>query len=105
MKALLLPPLFILLVSCGGGIAPGGGDDLQSERERKVIALLEKFDRFDDNGNGQLTRSEIVNGIRFEGITDVNHAEIDELFATYDTNRNGSISLHEANAALAAVRR
>ena len=107
MKSLLLLPLTILLVSCGGGVAPGGdeGDNLQTEQERKVIALLEKFDRFDMDGNGQLTRSEIVEGIKFEGVSGVNPAEIDELFAKYDTNRNGAISLHEANAALAAVRR
>jgi Ca2+-binding EF-hand superfamily protein len=70
-----------------------------------VIALLEKFDRFDDNGNGRLTRTEIVTGIRFEGISGVDNAEIDRLFSSYDSNRDGSISLPEANAALAAVRR
>jgi Ca2+-binding EF-hand superfamily protein len=109
MKSLLLLPLAALLVSCGGGVAPGpgaaAGDNLQTDQERKVIALLEKFDRFDDNGNGQLTRSEIVNGIKFEGISGVDNAEIDRLFGTYDSNRNGSISLPEANAALAVVRR
>ena len=109
MKSLLLFPLAALLVSCGGGVAPGPaaqpGDNLQSDQERKVIALLEKFDRFDDNGNGQLTRAEIVNGIRFEGIHGVDNAEIDRLFATYDTDRNASLSLPEANAALSAVRR
>ena len=99
MKSLaFLLPLAALLVSCGAGVSPGpvggDGDNLQSDQERKVIALLEKFDRFDDNGNGQLTRSEIVN-----------NAEIDRLFASYDSNRNGSLSLPEANAALAAVRR
>lgn len=108
MKSLLLLPT-ALLVSCGTptgtGVGMESGDNLQSEKERKVIALLEKFDRFDENGNGQLTRAEIVNGIRFEGISGVDNTEIDRLFATYDTDRNGSISLHEANAALSAVRR
>ena len=109
MKHLVLLPLSFILVSCGGGVAPGPGPepggDLQSDRERKAVALLEKFDRYDDNGNGELTRTEIVNGIRFEAIASVDHAEIDRLFATYDTDRNGAISLHEANAALSAVRR
>jgi Ca2+-binding EF-hand superfamily protein len=105
MKAILLLPLAALLVSCGGVPTPAEHDNLQSEQERKVIALLEKFDRFDDNGNGQLTRTEIVNGIRFEGISGVDNAEIDRLFSSYDSNRNRSISLPEANAALAAVRR
>ena len=109
MKPLLLLPLAALLVSCGGGVAPGpgagAGDNLQTDRERKVIALLEKFDRFDHNGNGQLTRSEIIEGIKFEGITGVDTAEISELFGNYDSNRNGSISLPEANSALAVVRR
>jgi Ca2+-binding EF-hand superfamily protein len=109
MKHLGLLPLAALLVSCGGGVTPGPGpqpgDNLQSEQERKAVALLEKFDRFDDNGNGELTRPEIVNGIRFEGIHGVDHAEIDRLFSTCDSNRNGAISLPEANAALSAMRR
>ena len=109
MKHLIIFPLALLFVSCGGPMASGpgaqAGDDLQTDQERKVIALLEKFDRFDDNGNGQLTRAEIVSGIKFEGVHGVDTAEINELFGNYDSNRNGSISLPEANAALSAVRR
>lgn len=110
MKSLLLLPLAAFLLSCATNTSssPGtgdeSGDNLQTDQERKVIALLEKFDRFDDDGNGQLTRAEIVNGIKFEGISGVDNAEIDRLFATYDTDRSGTISLHEANAALSAVR-
>jgi Ca2+-binding EF-hand superfamily protein len=57
-----------------------------------MIGLLEKFDRWDDNGDGELDRTELAAGLvgtehRPEGVIEF-----------YDTNRNGRVSLREAQA-------
>lgn len=67
----------------------------QTPVERKMIGLLEKFDRWDDNGDGELDRAELAAGLagtehRPEGV-----------IAFYDTNRNGKVSLREAQAGYA----
>ena len=61
--------------------------------ERKMIGLLQKFDRWDDDGNGQLDREELA-----EGLVGSGHSA-DAVMEFYDTNRNGLISLKEAQAA------
>ena len=106
MKSILILPL-ALLTSCASPSDPGAGPqaprgDTQSDAKRKMIGLQEKFDRFDYDGNAELTRSEILNGIRDEGIPGITSAEIDQLFASYDRDRNGAISIPEVNAAEAA---
>ena len=35
--------------------------------ERKMIGLLQKFDRWDDDGNGQLDRYELAEGLAARG--------------------------------------
>jgi hypothetical protein len=61
--------------------------------ERKMIGLLQKFDRWDDDGNGQLDRKELA-----EGLAGTGHSP-DAVMEFYDTNRNGLISLKEAQSA------
>ena len=101
--------VLLVLVSCSSppsgppsSAAPptGSPDSPQSleDVERQMIALLEKFDRLDYNGDGFLTRKEILDGIRNEGVEELAPHELDRAFAFYDTNRDGRISLHEANA-------
>jgi Ca2+-binding EF-hand superfamily protein len=64
-----------------------------------MIGLMEKFDRWDYDGDGHLNATEIQNGI--DGLkgkpqqVSYNSAEVLDF---YDTNRDGKISLREAQA-------
>ena len=55
-----------------------------------MIGLLEKFDRWDENGDGYLTEAELV---RTEELTGHPPAKV---IAFYDTDGDGRISLKEA---------
>jgi hypothetical protein len=62
-----------------------------------MLGLLEKFDRWDDNGDGELTAKEIDAGIaRFKGTSMKVNYTGKEVVTFYDTDRNGSVSLREA---------
>ena len=63
---------------------------------RKMMALLEKFDRFDYNGNGLLTRKEIEQGIKETEVQGVDPKELDAAMKHYDVTKDGSISRWEA---------
>lgn len=66
---------------------------------RKMFGLVEKFDRFDDNGDGQLTRRELEDGVETVGTVTLTKEQFDRVMVVYDTNKNGRISLHEAKVA------
>ncbi len=74
----------------------------QSElaQNRKIMALQEKFDRFDYNGDGGLTLAEIRQGVEESGVTGVTDEELVRLFEHYDVNKDGSISEWEAQHAI-----
>ena len=59
--------------------------------ERKMIGLLQKFDRWDDNGNGYLDRKELAEGLAGSG-----HSP-DAVMEFYDTNRDGSVGALEVS--------
>lgn len=80
----------LTLVACAPAIGPVVPE---TPVERKMIGLLQKFDRWDDNGDGQLDRKELAEGLAGSG-----HSP-DGVMEFYDTNRNGLISLREAQAA------
>lgn len=61
------------------------------------MGLLEKFDRWDYNGNGQLSASE------FKEAESISGFPADEIIEFYDTSGNGQISLVEAQAGLPKV--
>jgi hypothetical protein len=89
---LIFIPLTALLLNCTsapGPVVPA------SATERQMIGLLEKFDRWDFDGNGQLTASELVEAEKLSGHTP------EKIIAFYDSNRNGSISLREAQTGYA----
>ena len=69
---------------------------------RKMTGLEQKFDLFDLNGDGFLTRRELSEGLHSIGTPGVTEAKIDKIFAYYDTNKDGRISLHEAQRGNAA---
>lgn len=58
-----------------------------------MIGVLQKFDRWDDDGNGQLDRMELADGLAGSG-----HSP-DAVMEFYDSNRDGLISLKEAQKA------
>lgn len=60
-----------------------------------MIGLLEKFDRWDDNGDGELDRHELAIGLEGSG------HDPEHVIDFYDTNGNRRISLREAQAGYA----
>ena len=55
-----------------------------------MIGLLEKFDRYDTDGNGALDAKELLAAQKSTG-----HPPA-EIIEFYDTDKNGTISLREA---------
>lgn len=86
----------LLVVSCGtpNNIVP------ENHRERRMFAFLEKFDRFDYNGDGALTKKEVRQGLRETHVTGVTQKDIDDGFAEFDTNKDGKVSFAEAQGGL-----
>lgn len=70
--------------------------DQRSDQHRKMFGMLEKFDRFDDNGDGYLTRGELDAGIKAKGMVHLTPEELDKVMKAYDTSGDRRISLHEA---------
>lgn len=93
VKPLAFLPLF--LVACAYH-----DPNSEAAKGRKMMALLEKFDRFDYNGNGLLTKQEIAQGVKETGVTGVDVTKLDEVMKFYDVNKDGSISRWEAEHAL-----
>lgn len=93
---LLLAALPLLLVSCGtpDNVVP------ENAQERRLFGLLEKFDRFDYNGDGSLTKKEVRLGVKETGVKGVTEANIDHAFERCDENKNGKISFGEAQATM-----
>jgi hypothetical protein len=90
MKFLSLP-FFAVCVSCSsapGPITPA------TPVERQMIGLLEKFDRWDLNGDGYLTKPELGKTEQLTG-----HSP-DKVIAFYDTDGDGRISLKEGQKGL-----
>lgn len=89
----LLPPL---VASCANSPDPHS----EAAHGRKLMALQEKFDRFDYNADGKLSRAEIEQGIKESGITGVGPNELDHLMEHYDVNKDGAISRWESQRAI-----
>jgi len=63
-----------------------------------MFGLIEKFDRWDNNGNGQLDATEVKEA---EELSDYTAAEIIDF---YDTGGNGRISLREAQDGMSRLK-
>ncbi len=67
--------------------------------QRQMVGLLEKFDRWDYNGDGYLSKKEISQGIAsLKGKPQQVNYTAAEVMEFYDTNKDGKISLSEAQA-------
>jgi len=88
--------LAIASVGCSSGPGPVVP---KTRTERQMIGLLEKFDRWDDNGDGELTEAELNHGIYQMKNTSrkVNYTG-KAIIAFYDTNKDGRVTLREAQA-------
>ncbi len=62
--------------------------------KRQMVGLLEKFDRWDYNGDGQLNLSELKEAETLSGLPAA------DILAFYDTGKNGRISFAEADAGM-----
>jgi Ca2+-binding EF-hand superfamily protein len=93
MKKLL--PLALLLSACAYE-----NPHSEAAQGRKMMALLEKFDRWDYNADGKLTRAEILQGIKESDVEGVDEAEVDRAIKFYDVNHDGAVSRWEAEHAL-----
>ncbi|MEX1114735.1 MAG: hypothetical protein WEB53_05765 [Akkermansiaceae bacterium] len=81
---LLLVPA---IVSCARGPGPVVPE---SRMERQMLGLLEKFDRWDLNGDGYLNVTELEPSRKITGNSPT------RILDFYDTNKDGQISLREA---------
>lgn len=90
----------VVLAILSGACATHDDPHSEAAHGRKVMALLEKFDRFDYNADGHLTRAEIEQGVDESDVPGVNATEIDHAMEFYDVTGDGRISRWEANRAV-----
>ena len=55
---------------------------------------------WDDDGDGQIDRSEFLRHLHSLGLTDVTRAESDKLFSSLDEDGSGELDMHELRHAL-----
>lgn len=91
MRKLSFLALSAFIVSCSRG--PGPVTPV-TKTERQMIGLLQKFDRWDENGDGKLTAKELRRAKKITG-----HSP-KEIIAFYDENGDKEISLKEAQQGL-----
>jgi Ca2+-binding EF-hand superfamily protein len=80
-------PILLALSSCNSGPGP---ITPQTRVERQMVGLLEKFDRWDEDGNGKLTASELKEAEKRSG------QPAAKIIDFYDTNGDRAITLREA---------
>ena len=91
MKALLVLLPFAL-ISCA--------ENPQDPKviDRKMVGLQQKFDLLDTNGDGYLTKSEIIAGFDAIGVVNQSPETADKIIKFYDFNKDGKISLRETQS-------
>lgn len=87
MKYLATLPI-ILLAACAPQPSPV---------KRQMVGLLEKFDRWDYDGDGQLALSELEEAEELSGLPAA------EILVFYDTSKNRRISYVEAEAGMSRL--
>ncbi|GAA5128720.1 EF-hand domain-containing protein [Luteolibacter yonseiensis] len=94
MTKFLSVPLLFAFVSCSSGPGPVTPT---TRVERQMIGLLQKFDRWDESGDGFLVASELKQAEKLSG-----HPP-EKIIGFYDTNHDGKISLREAQKGYSRV--
>ena len=90
-----LSPCVMIVAACSS-VDPHS----EAAHGRKVMALQEKFDRFDYNADGKISPAEFEVGIRESGVTGVGEDELDTMMKHYDVNDDGAISRWESQRAI-----
>jgi hypothetical protein len=93
MKNLFPALLAIAIVSCSSS-SPTDPEVVG----RKMIGLQQKFDLIDTDGDGYLTRSEIIAGFDQIGVVDQSPETVDAIIDFYDFNKDGMLSLRETQS-------
>ncbi|MGB1128784.1 MAG: EF-hand domain-containing protein [Haloferula sp.] len=65
---------------------------------RKMIGLQQKFDLLDTNGDGYLTKPEIIAGYDELGVVNQTDETTDAIIKFYDFDKDGRVSLREAQS-------
>jgi hypothetical protein len=85
-----------LLAACASGTV---SNIPQTKSEKQMLGLMEKFDRWDYNGNGLLNTKEIDDGINsLKGTSRTVSYTAADVVKYYDKNGDKSVSLQEAQA-------
>ncbi len=85
-----------LLAACATGT---GSAIPKTNSEKQMLGLMEKFDRWDYNGNGKLNTKEIDDGINsLKGTSRAVTYTAAEVVEFYDKSGDKSVSLREAQA-------
>ena len=94
MKASIAFPLIILVASCSTTPSPTDPEVVG----RKMIGLQQKFDLMDTDGDGYLTRAEIIAGFDDIGVVDQAPETVDAIIDFYDFNKDGKLTLRETQS-------
>ncbi|RYD20845.1 MAG: hypothetical protein EOP88_13535 [Verrucomicrobiaceae bacterium] len=80
--------------------SPGPGDAIPETRsEKQMLGLMEKFDRWDYNGDGELSAKEISTGIAaIQGTQKGVTYKAADVVKYYDKDEDRKVSLREAQA-------
>ncbi|MGE9270588.1 MAG: EF-hand domain-containing protein [Verrucomicrobiales bacterium] len=65
---------------------------------RKMIGLQQKFDLLDLDGDGFLSREEIIAGFDEMGVVDQSPETVDAIIDFYDFDKDGKLSLRETQS-------
>ena len=94
MKPSIALPAFLLIASCSTTSSPNDPEVVG----RKMIGLQQKFDLIDTDGDGYLTREEIIAGFDAIGVVDQSPETVDAIIDFYDFNKDGKLSLRETQS-------
>jgi hypothetical protein len=88
----MMKMMMVLVAVVVSACAPGPGPV-----NRKMIGLIEKFDRWDYDGSSRLSAKELKEAEELSGYS------AEQIIDFYDTNRDGQISLREAENGLSRL--
>jgi hypothetical protein len=94
MKAFTTLPILLIIASCSTAPSPTDPKVVG----RKMIGLQEKFDLLDTDGDGYLTRAEIIAGFDQIGVVDQSPETVDAIIDFYDFNKDGKLTLRETQS-------
>ncbi|MES2475475.1 MAG: hypothetical protein V4640_06825 [Verrucomicrobiota bacterium] len=94
----LRPLLSTLAIGSVAACSQGPGTAIPETRsEKQMLGLIEKFDRWDYNGDGELSSWEISSGIAsIEGSSRAVTYNAPDVVKYYDKNGDQAVSLREA---------